>query len=381
MLKRRHLIYAAAALMDFGAAGIFFAVTRRAAELGATGSQLGALGAIWAGTYGISVLVTGRLSDRVGRRRLAIIGLSATICFIVACGLTINIPVLLLLMAGFGLSISAFWPSIMGWLGDDAQNSVELNARLSRFSTAWTIGFLLGSGLTGAVFQIRPFAAFLLAAVAVLGAIVALLLPSQSDSSPIAAPTNLTAVPHGRGFRKTAWLANFAVTLTTGGVCALFPQLATHLGIRADVHGAMLALFRAGSLVAFFALAHLTFWRTRLWPLWVAQAVGVIALAGIGLGHTTWTFTVAFVVAGLVAGYTYQASIFFTLEEMTDKGKGSGFHEAVLGLGIFLGSLLAGWVGERFSIRSPYYFCAGVLLVLTLMQMALIYFRRRAYRA
>ena len=41
----------------------------------------------------------------------------------------------------------------------------------------------------------------------------------------------------------------------------------------------MLALFRAGSLVAFFLLANLTFWRTRLWPLWVAQAVAVIALA------------------------------------------------------------------------------------------------------
>ena len=378
MLKRRHLIYAAAALVDFGAAGIFFAVTRRAAELGATGSQLGALGAIWAGIYGLSVLVTGRLSDRVGRRRLAVIGLTGTAGFIVACGLTTNIPALLLLMAGFGVSISAFWPSIMGWLGDDAKNSAELNARLSRFSTAWTVGFLLGSGLTGAVFQIKPFAAFLMAAAAVLGALVLLLLSVKPDTDTIADTTSLPPVPQGRGFRKTAWLANFAITLTTGGVCALFPQLATNLGIPASVHGSMLALFRAGSLVAFFLLANLTFWRTRLWPLWVAQAVAVIALAGIGISHTTWAFTIAFVVAGLVAGYTYQASIFFTLEEMTDKGKGSGFHEAVLGLGIFLGSLLAGWVGERFSIRSPYYFCAAVLLVLILAQMILVFFRRRA---
>lgn len=380
MLKQRHLIYTAAALVDFAAAGLFFAVTRRAAELGATGSQLGALGAIWAGIYGISVLLTGRLSDRLGRRRLAVTGLIATLGFIVACGLTTNVPLLLVFMAGFGVSISAFWPSIMGWLGDSAHSSAELNARLGRFSVAWTIGFLLGSGLTGAVFRIQPFAAFLLAAVMVLGAIIVLLLPTQPDTGPIADTTRLPPVPQGRGFRKTAWLANFTMTLTTGGVCALFPQLATHLGIRADVHGAMLALFRAGSLVAFFGLAHLTFWRTRLWPLWVAQAVAVVALAGIGVSHTPWAFTVAFVVAGLVAGYTYQASIFFTLEEMTDKGKGSGFHEAVLGLGIFLGSLLAGWVGERFSIRSPYFFCAGVLLVLTLAQMVLVYFRRRAYR-
>ena len=381
MLKQRHLIYAAAALMDFAAAGVFFAVTRRAAESGATGSQLGALGAIWAGTYGVSVLFTGRLSDRFGRRHLAITGLIATLCFIVACGLTTNVPLLLMLMAGFGVSISAFWPSIMGWLGDSANSSAELNARLVRFSTAWTTGFLLGSGLTGAVFRIHSFTAFFLAALAVLGAIIVLLLPSQADNETIADTTSLPAVPLGRGFRKTAWLANFTVTLTTGGVCALFPQLATKLGIRADVHGAMLALFRAGSLVAFFALARLTFWRTRLWPLWVAQAVAVVALIGIGIGNTQVVFAIAFTVAGFVAGYTYQASIFFTLEEMTDKGKGSGLHEAVLGLGIFLGSLLAGLVGEQFSIRSPYFFCAGVLLVLTSAQMILVFFRRRAYRA
>ena len=381
MFKQRHLIYTAAALMDFGVAGLFFAVARRAAELGATGSQLGALGAIWAGAYGFSVLFTGRLSDRCGRRRLALTGLTATLSFIVACGLTTNVPLLLMLMAGFGISLSAFWPSIMGWLGENAHGSAELNVRLGRFSIAWTIGFLLGSGLTGAVFQVQPFAAFLLAALAVLGAGVALSLPAQPDSDAGADQSCLPPVPQGRGFRKTAWLANFAATLTTGGACALFPQLATHLGIRADVHGAMLALFRGGSLIAFFVLARLTFWRTRLWPLWAAQAIAVVALAAIGVGHSTWVFAIAFSVAGFVGGYTYQASIFFTLEELTEKGKGSGFHEAVLGLGLFLGSLLAGWVGERFSIRSPYFFCAGVLLVLTLAQIVLVYFRRRVYHA
>ena len=184
-------------------------------------------------------------------------------------------------------------------------------------------------------------------------------------------------MPKGRGFRKTAWLANFAVTLTTQGLCALFPQLATHLDIRADIHGGMLALLRATSLIAFIGLAYWSYWRTHLWPLWVAQLIGVLALVMVGFATQTWLFAVAFALNGLVAGYSYQASIFFTLEEVAGKGEGSGLHEAILGVGIFLGSLLAGWCGQHYSIRSPYFFCAGMLAVLIVAQMVLVFVRRR----
>ncbi len=67
------------------------------------------------------------------------------------------------------------------------------------------------------------------------------------------------------------------------GTAALFPQLATTLGITADVHGSLLALARAGAVLAFIGLHYTAFWRQQLWPLWVAQAVaaGAITLFAI----------------------------------------------------------------------------------------------------
>ena len=133
---------------------------------------------------------------------------------------------------------------------------------------------------------------------------------------------------------------------------------------------------RGAALLAFVALQLFTFWRTRLWPLWVAQLLCAGSLVWIGLANTTWMFAAAWIIGGIVSGYGYQASIYFTLEEMTEKGKGSGFHEAIIGSGMFVGPVLAGWVGGHHSLRAPYFFCASVLVLLIASQMVLVWVRR-----
>ena len=384
MVKQRHIIYACAVLMDFGVAAILFAVTRRAAELHATGMQLGWLWAMWSLVYAVAALFTGRWSDRVGRRRFAACGTAAAAILILACKFTTNVPLLLVLTGGFGASLSAFWPPIMGWLSEGAPDSATLNARLSKFCISWTTGLLSGFAATGFVYQHWPGLAFWIPTGAMLLILTLLALPVQPDQAGAESAghtANPIVIQKGRGFRKTAWLANFAVTLAFCGVVALFPQLATARGISADVHGSILALGRGAGLGAFLVLPHLRFWHTRLWPLWLAQLLAVAGAIAIGLGNSTWVFAVGFTAIGFVAGYTYLASLYFTMEELTEKGKGGGFHEAVLGAGMFLGPVAAGWVGEHYSLRAPYYFCAAALAALIVAQMVLVSWRRHSLAA
>jgi MFS family permease len=358
-------------------AGVTFAISRRAAELGANSSQLGWLGAVWIGVYAVVALIMGRYSDRVGRRKLAIIGclISGSMAFI--CSLTTQIGLLLLFSAVFGSGLACFWPSIIAWLGEGLSGH-KLAVRLTAFGVAWNLGLLLGFILSGVLFRHGPNLAFYASAGSILLIAVLLLLPAKplvshsesTDASP--APH----IPQGRGFRKTAWLANFATNFALAGTTALFPQLAMQVGISADVHGALLAAGRGAALVAFVALQLITFWRTRLWPLWVAQFACAASLVWIGLANTTWMFAAAWIIGGTVSGYAYQASIYFTLEEMTEKGKGSGFHEAIIGSGMFVGPVLAGWVGSHHSLRTPYFFCAVVLVLLIAAQMILVWTRR-----
>ena len=383
MLKQRHIIYACATLMDFTVAAISFAITRRAAELHATGLELGWLLAMWSLVYAVAVLVTGRWSDRLGRRRIAAGGAGIAALLVLACAFTTNVPLLLVLTGGFGAAISGFWPPLISWLSEGAPNSAILSARLCKFSIAWTIGLLSGSAATGFVFQRWPAFAFYIPTGMLALIVVLLALPVAPDTAPAETPGQLPEViiQKGRGFRKTGWLANFALTLAFCGVVALFPQLATTRGISSDVHGSLIALSRAGGLVVFLIFPHLRFWRTRLWPLWLAQLAAAAGALAIGRGNATWVFAAGFAVIGFVSGYTYLASIFFTMEELTEKGKGSGFHEAVLGAGMFLGPVAAGWVGEHYSMRAPYYFCAAVLTALVGAQMVLVFWRRQSSTA
>jgi MFS family permease len=376
VLRQHHILYAAALLMDLSVAGVSFAVTRRAAELGATPAELGWLGATWIGAYALCAMLTGRLSDRLGRRTVARWGCAVSATMALACALTTRVPVLAVWMAVFGAGLAGFWPTALAWISEGAGR--WLNRRLSHFSVAWNLGLMLGFAETGLVFRRWPAAAFVIAAAGIL--IVILLLSGRARTP--GAPSNADGpavrpyhVPEGRGFRKTAWLANFALALTLAGTGAMFPKLATELGMNADVHGGLLATGRGAALVAFLTLPALAFWRRRVWPLWAAQLIAAAAFAGIGLASATWAFVAAFAVTGVVSGYTYQASIFFTMEEMAEKGKGGGLHEAVLGFGMALGPLLAGRVGLH-GLRAPYFFCAAVLVALVAAQIVLVWLRR-----
>jgi MFS family permease len=238
---------------------------------------------------------------------------------------------------------------------------------------------LIGYYSSGVLFEHGSRLPFYFSAGSISVIVVLLLLPTRTPDPAAANPPikEDVVIPRGRGFRKTAWLANFATNFSLGGTAALFPQLATHLGIGANIHGGLLSAGRAAALATFAAMQFLMFWRTRLWPLWVAQLCCAASIVWIGLAHATWMFAVAWIIGGAVSGYAYQASIYFTLEEMIEKGKGSGFHEAILGGGMCFGPLLAGWVGNTHGLRFPYFFCAVVQIAIVALQMMVAWTQRR----
>jgi MFS family permease len=382
-MNQIHILYLVSLLMDMSVAGVTFAITRRAAELGASSSDLGWLNAVWIGVYGALVLVMGRVSDRVGRRKLASFGCLVAAIMTLICSFTTRVPLLLLFGAGIGAGMACFWPSIIAWLGEGLSGA-QLAKRLTTFGVVWNAGLLLGYGCSGVIFKHWPQLAFYVSAGLILVIAGLLFMPvvaaSVPDASNHAAGTAAATIPQGRGFRKTAWLALFATNFALNGASAMFPQLAIHLGISADVHGTLLAAGRGAALVAFVALQLLSFWRTRLWPLWIAQLCCAASIVWIGFAHPIWMFAAAWIIGGLMSGYAYQASIYFTLEEMTEKGKGSGFHEAMVGSGMFFGPVLAGWVGNHNSLRAPYFFCAAMLVFGIVLQMAIVSLRRELNR-
>ena len=381
--KQLHVLYVVSGLMDLGMSAVTFAIGRRAAELGATPLQLGLLGSIWLGAYTACVPFTGRASDRLGRRPMAISGAAIAAAMTFGCAFTTNVSLLLLITSILGIGVAAYWPPIIGWFSEGLSGPT-LAMQMSRFSIAWNIGMFTGYGFSGVLFQRGPQFAFYLAAGCMVMITLLLFLPTRAAaaSQPMHG-ADIACVPKGRGFRKTAWLSNFSMLFAMSGTLALFPQLATHLGLSPKLHGTLLVFHRAASFLVTLVWPYVRFWQTRLWPLWIAQTLCTLGVMGVALGDTPLQFGIALAVCGGMLGFNYQTSLFFTLEEMSEKGKGSGIHEAMLGAGAFVGPLLAGWVGSTFNhgdgaARTPYFFCASVLVSFIVVEMAVVAWRRRA---
>lgn len=204
-MNQVHILYLVSLLMDMSVAGVTFAISRRAAELGASASELGWLSAVWIGVYGALALVTGHVADRIGRRKLACLGCLVASGMTLICSFTTRVPLLLLFSAGIGAGIACFWPSTIAWLGEGLSGA-QLAKRLTTFGVVWNTGLLLGYGSTGVIFRHGPQLAFYVSAGVILLIVVLLLLPAharppgESKNSDVAgdpAGTAATTLPKG----------------------------------------------------------------------------------------------------------------------------------------------------------------------------------------
>jgi MFS family permease len=82
-------------------------------------------------------------------------------------------------------------------------------------------------------------------------------------------------------------------------------------------------------------------------------------------------------VLGFINGAVYLASIFYAMEAFEGKAAGAGWTEMVLGAGSFLGPVAAGFVGDAWGLRAPYFFAAVLFVAGAVAQVGLDFAARR----
>lgn len=393
VINRDWLVFGLSFLFDLCIGGVWFVVARRLSEdykaLGVSEAtealHLGLLGGAMFLTYTAGTLVSGRLSDRWGRRRLMVAGagLYAVAAFLFRD--TREIVPLTLLMMLLGLGGAIFWPPTIAWLSEN-KSGASLRWVLGVFCVAWNLGILIGNGLAGLLFVWSPRGAIEVFVAAMTVGALAILWPSRAGTGSgfaraLPEEDQKAAREEARSHRyaRAAWAANFVAIFGLAGATSLFPQLATSLRIEPPVHGALMAAIRFTAIAAFVAVQFTVGWRHRSWPLVASQAVGLVSVGLIALGETAWIFCAAFLLMGLAGGFNYFASVYYSVEAYPHaKGKGTGFHEAVLGAGLLLGPVLAGAVGAwantrgaQWGLRAPYWFCAAMFALGALIQAVL----------
>lgn len=148
---------------------------------------------------------------------------------------------------------------------------------------------------------------------------------------------NPRPIAKARNFLLLAWIANPFAYVAIYGVIPTIPKLAQSLGLSESGAGTVCSVWQWTRLAAFA-----WFW---LWPGWhykfrwlfTAFIATIGSFVGMLISPQIWMLVLAQIIFGLAIGLIYYSSLFYSMDAGESKGKRGGFHEAAIGLGIFIG--------------------------------------------
>jgi MFS family permease len=315
-----------------------------------------------------------RLSDRFGRRRLIV---AAPLLFAVSCLLVTaanTVGVVLALAAINGLCLSLFWPTFEAWVAE-RETGNGLAHDMGSFNMAWTAAQVVGPILSGFLFSLYSRLPFMFAAGLCLSLFL-LVWSSVQDRRPKAVcedqtPTEETSISQ-RSFLYAAWVANLTSWFLLGNVRYQFPKLASSLSISPQLIGILMGSVAFAQFSGFFFLRATGRWHYQKSFLLGAQMIAVAGLFSITVFSKPLLFAFALLLIGASVSVTYYSSMYYAVHLMAKKGKGTGLHESILGIGAVLGPILGGLAAQWAGIRAPYILCLVVLFTAVATEVRLL---------
>lgn len=353
--------------MDLSASIFYLAAPLVVIDLGGNPIELGLIGTITASVPMVLANLAGRLSDRLGRRMLMVLG---PLLFGISCLLMTqmgNIKGILALAALNGLGMAIFWPAFQAWIAE-SRNGSGLARNIGSFNMSWTASHLVGPTLAGFLFTVHTRLPFWLAASLCLFLFLAMRV-SVSERNPLQ-PKEMESPgletegsKQGRTFLYAIWIANFASFFILANARYQFPKLAREMEISPYTIGLLMSCIGLAQFSGFFLLRGSGRWHFSKLHLFGAQGLAAAGLALLFAATAPWVFAFAFLMLGLCASLTYYSSLYYAVRLLKRKGKGAGLHESILGGGVVLGPLLGGIVAHAAGLRAPYILCLILLVV------------------
>jgi len=358
-------LFVAALQMDFNFDLVNLAIPLLAISFGASSLQLGLLGALQRILYIFVCPVSGRLSDRWGRKGLALSGtmLFAGVCLRLAWAS--GMQSIFWAVPGIGLTLGLFWPALQGWLSDQGENRV-LSHSTSLFNLFWSTGSMLGMILAGVLISFSGKLPFYVAAG--VAATIGLILTRTSHKGRIV-PVRLTTESSAQMVTESDWdhaqrraalVSIFLAFLVIGGVNTQFPKLATQLGYNTMLIGLTMGFLPLARTLGFGLSGRWKVQENISKPLGFIKLVLGVALVVFFLADSSPVFMIGFALLGLVAAGTFSFSQYLCLKNPLRAGQRIGLHESSMLGGIVIGSLLFGLLAQHFEIRFTFGF--GILL-------------------
>jgi MFS family permease len=142
---------------------------------------------------------------------------------------------------------------------------------------------------------------------------------------------------NAKHFMHLAWLANPLSYVAINTVIPLIPTVSARLGLSTGAAGIICSVWMFTRLIAFIGLWRWTGWHYRFGWLAASFVALVGSFALLVVAGSVPLLLVAQIAFGLATGLIYYSSLYYSMNASEEKGAHGGFHEAMIGAGLFLG--------------------------------------------
>lgn len=352
-------------------------VAPHAAGLGAGPAMLGLVVGAYSAANLPANLVGGVLVDRIGRRRVALLGLALAVVTVAAYPLAGTPTQLVAVRLAHGIAGGVLVPAVFALAGDRAPAGAT-GRTMGRLGALIGAAAVVAPAGAGAVRQLAGTdAVFLIVAgLLAVGWVVAWLGVTEHREAPGSQAVEEEApAPGPRPVRvgrllllgplRRALAATATMTAAVGALAAFLPARAEALGASPALVGALFTLYALAAaavmlgplagrvdhgdgevaLAVGLGILALALVLTALAP---ALAVALVAMAVFGVGYGL-VFPSATATASLVAG-------------TGARGRAFGLFNAAFSVGLAAGPPLLGWLAERVPATDPFLIAAGLCL-------------------
>jgi MFS family permease len=314
-------------------------------DLGLNYQDLGLISAVLALGWGFASVLCGRLSDRVGRKRVLVPAIVAFSLLVGSSGLATGLVSLLLIRGLMGLAEGAFVPaSIVATVEASKPTRVGLNIGLQQMA-APLVGSFLGPLIAVGLLKLLPSWHWVFAVVALPGLLVAWLLARVlRERASAAAAHAAPAVRWREVLGQRVVLVNTAAMcslLTTVMVLAAFMPnyLTDHLKLGFDLMGLVLAAMGAGGCLGMTLVPAAS---DRLGRKPVMVVALVIALAVLWLLPTLGAEPAALAGVLFVATFMTTGAIAINVGPLTHHAVPAGIVTTATGIVVGVGEIAGG---------------------------------------
>ena len=361
-------------------------------KFGADTFQASLFGSLYSLSYLLCCSFGGKLLQKIPPLRSILLAISFVF---IGLWLMLKAPPLTIayiVQTGIGISISLFWPQLMGWLSS-GQEGKQLARATSFFNFSWSTGTIVAPFLAGFLSDLNgvyPLYACL-AFTAVNGLYVALAgyrLQHDETATAAATTTSSTAAQqqlgdHSPTIRFPAWYGLVCAWFAIGFLYNSYPLMAEQsLGFSRQHIGNLILLRALFATIMMTAMGFCSFWQFRYWQLIAGHLLLAVNMLLFGFASNSVSITMLISMSGILCAHAYTNSMFHGISGSTNRTLRMAIHEAALSIGAVIGGAATGWLFERTrSIRGCGLFVAAIVAsaVVCDILFAIMAGRRRAH--